>query len=356
MAAVRDVNPSSGWRPGPTRRSVTRSTPCSASGAGGRYMEAGARCQLAGRDEDVSAGDGQRVDPLEPAPRLDGSKGQARLAMALNSMYRGATPEQAMARIAKFHFDYTEMSDLDRMARRFIPFWTFMSRNLPLQLEQMFTNPRMYLQYQNLDRNFGQTAGSGTPPATGCRPGRSPSTSTPQTVRPRGTSPPTSPTCRSPNRWTRWCRGEWDKALLSDVNPLLLAPLEAGVIGHKVFSQANLEGYEETSAAESVRAAVQPDRGGDPVQPDRDSGQSVRRWSTSGAPMSPGHCYHRGSSPNGCWIRPGKRAGRTDETIYRALGVAGPPVERRAAARPNGSGEYYDRLEAHETQAELARM
>ena len=60
-----------------------------------------------------------------------------------------------MARIAKFHFDYTEMSDLDRMARRFIPFWTFMSRNLPLQMEQMFTNPRMYLQYQNLKRNYG---------------------------------------------------------------------------------------------------------------------------------------------------------------------------------------------------------
>ena len=92
-------------------------------------------------------------------------EGSARLAMALNTTRsRGGTVEDAMRRVTKFHFDYTEMSDLDHMARRLIPFWTFMSRNLPLQLEQMLINPRMYLQYQSLGAQLRE---AGRPDDTG---------------------------------------------------------------------------------------------------------------------------------------------------------------------------------------------
>jgi hypothetical protein len=38
--------------------------------------------------------------------------------------------------------------------KRFIPFWTFMSRNVPLQFTQMWTRPKMYLRFQSLARNF----------------------------------------------------------------------------------------------------------------------------------------------------------------------------------------------------------
>jgi hypothetical protein len=38
--------------------------------------------------------------------------------------------------------------------RRLVPFWTFMSRNVPLQLQQMVLQPRAYQHYRSFVRNF----------------------------------------------------------------------------------------------------------------------------------------------------------------------------------------------------------
>ncbi|NDH29082.1 MAG: hypothetical protein EBX72_01110, partial [Betaproteobacteria bacterium] len=50
--------------------------------------------------------------------------------------------------------DYADLSKADKVIKKIIPFWTFMSRNTPLQLELMWTNPRAYQLYNNAKRQI----------------------------------------------------------------------------------------------------------------------------------------------------------------------------------------------------------
>ena len=74
----------------------------------------------------------------------------ARMGMALNGARQGFTVAENAARISRYHFDYTDLSQLDVMARRVIPFWLFMSRNVPLQLTNQVARPSMYLSWGKL--------------------------------------------------------------------------------------------------------------------------------------------------------------------------------------------------------------
>lgn len=95
---------------------------------------------------------------------------------------RGVAAETAMAdaidRVYKFHFNYDDLNDFEKTtARRVVPFWTWTSRNLPLQLEQMVRNPRAFKRYLDVKRNvelglededivpsyFGEIGGMQTP-------------------------------------------------------------------------------------------------------------------------------------------------------------------------------------------------
>jgi hypothetical protein len=116
------------------------------SGAGGSFSTA-----------ELGAGTSRLVNnPFTRASRKAGEwvEGPARLAMALDTMKRGGTVDEALARITRIHFDYSQVSDFDVTMKRFIPFWTFMSRNLPLQLQQMWLKPKSYAHYQSLVRNL----------------------------------------------------------------------------------------------------------------------------------------------------------------------------------------------------------
>jgi hypothetical protein len=46
------------------------------------------------------------------------------------------------------------MSKLDETAKKFVPFWIWTSRNVPLQVSQMVTRPKAYVQYERLKREF----------------------------------------------------------------------------------------------------------------------------------------------------------------------------------------------------------
>lgn len=62
-----------------------------------------------------------------------------------------------LERVYKFHFDYSDLSDFEtNVVRRVVPFWVWTSRNLPLQLEQIARNPRMYERFNQVRDNFGQ--------------------------------------------------------------------------------------------------------------------------------------------------------------------------------------------------------
>ena len=79
----------------------------------------------------------------------------ARMGMALRSVRRGNNLEQTASIVSLFHFDYTDLSKLDEIAKTFVPFWTFASRNIPLQMMMQVSRPSMYRAYESLQRNAG---------------------------------------------------------------------------------------------------------------------------------------------------------------------------------------------------------
>jgi len=83
-----------------------------------------------------------------------------RMPLALNAVDKGFSLEAGAARIARVQFDYTDLSALDRVAKRIIPFWVFASRNIPLQLVNQAVRPGPYRAYEKLresgDENDGR--------------------------------------------------------------------------------------------------------------------------------------------------------------------------------------------------------
>jgi hypothetical protein len=77
-----------------------------------------------------------------------------RIPMALDSLRRGQSFDEAVARIRRVHFDYSDVSKVDEKAKQFIPFWIWTSRNLPLQVTQMVTRPKAYVQYERLKQEY----------------------------------------------------------------------------------------------------------------------------------------------------------------------------------------------------------
>lgn len=84
-------------------------------------------------------------------------EGPVRLAAALNTTRRGGGMSTAASRVKRLHFDYSDLSSLDQKMKRVIPFYMFMSRNLPLQIEQMWRKPKAYAVYNHFMNNFDQS-------------------------------------------------------------------------------------------------------------------------------------------------------------------------------------------------------
>ena len=77
-----------------------------------------------------------------------------RMPMALDSFNRGFSYDEAVARIARYHFDYSDMSALDEAAKRIVPFWIWTSRNVPLQFANMVTRPQAYSVYDKIRETY----------------------------------------------------------------------------------------------------------------------------------------------------------------------------------------------------------
>lgn len=82
------------------------------------------------------------------------SDNMSRFVLGYDSAVQGMSVDMAIARTKRFYFDYEDLSKLDRAARQFIPFWIWTSRNLPLQLQNMWLNPKPYQIYNSLVRNL----------------------------------------------------------------------------------------------------------------------------------------------------------------------------------------------------------
>ena len=74
--------------------------------------------------------------------------------MFMDRKLKGGSVEEALDDVFKYHFDYDDLSGFERgVARRIVPFYTWSRKNLPLQLESMATNPKIYNRFQHLKRN-----------------------------------------------------------------------------------------------------------------------------------------------------------------------------------------------------------
>jgi hypothetical protein len=77
-----------------------------------------------------------------------------RLPMALDTLKSGGTFDDAVYRISRYHFDYTDLSALDETAKQFIPFWIWTTKNLPLQWTEQLLRPSSYNAYRQMqERN-----------------------------------------------------------------------------------------------------------------------------------------------------------------------------------------------------------
>jgi hypothetical protein len=129
----------------------------------GQYGEIAAEVGTGNRGLFLKGGPRNKVDRaigyIPQGSRWLGEKieSYSRFGLMWDGISKGLSPQEAAARANKYLIDYADLSNVDRIAKQIIPFWTFMSRNTPLQLELMWTNPRAYAFYSNLKRNIEDT-------------------------------------------------------------------------------------------------------------------------------------------------------------------------------------------------------
>jgi hypothetical protein len=78
----------------------------------------------------------------------------ARFMLAYDGMDNGMDALTAAARVKRFMVDYEDTSVADAYMRQIMPFWMWTSRNLPLQIQNIFLNPKAYRFYTAMSNNF----------------------------------------------------------------------------------------------------------------------------------------------------------------------------------------------------------
>ena len=115
--------------------------------------------------EVTGTGVGARVSSaVGEVPRLSRKVGnkvenQARFMFTYDGIRQGLNADESVARTSKFLIDYSDTNAIDDVLKQIIPFWMFMSRNLPTQLMNMYTSPGLYQKYNAFRRNFTDANG-----------------------------------------------------------------------------------------------------------------------------------------------------------------------------------------------------
>ena len=78
----------------------------------------------------------------------------ARFMLGFDSAKKGLDMESAAIRTKRYLFDYTDVGVADETIKQIVPFWMWMSRNLPMTIVNQWTNPRAYATYANITRNM----------------------------------------------------------------------------------------------------------------------------------------------------------------------------------------------------------
>jgi hypothetical protein len=77
-----------------------------------------------------------------------------RFPMALDAIRKGGTYDDAVSKVTRYHFDYTDLSQLDEAALKFIPFWIWTTRNIPNQITNQFMRPNVYNIYEKVQQTL----------------------------------------------------------------------------------------------------------------------------------------------------------------------------------------------------------
>jgi hypothetical protein len=77
-----------------------------------------------------------------------------RFPMALDTLRKGGDYAEAVQRINRYHFDYSDLSGLDQRALNVIPFWIWTTRNIPTQIANQLMRPRAYAVWENIQETL----------------------------------------------------------------------------------------------------------------------------------------------------------------------------------------------------------
>lgn len=77
-----------------------------------------------------------------------------RFPMALDTILRGGSYDDAVARVTRYHFDYSDLSKLDEVALQLVPFWIWTTRNIPNQITNQFMRPNAYNIYEKVQQTL----------------------------------------------------------------------------------------------------------------------------------------------------------------------------------------------------------
>jgi hypothetical protein len=83
-------------------------------------------------------------------------EGSSHFMLGYDSAKRGMDFYEGTARVKRFLFDYRDVSAADENIRAIVPFWIWMSRNVPLQIVNQWANPKMYQIFGSLMRNLDE--------------------------------------------------------------------------------------------------------------------------------------------------------------------------------------------------------
>lgn len=78
-----------------------------------------------------------------------------RMNLFMSALDQGYELQDAAAMVDKFLFDYSDLTDFEQnVMKRIIPFYTFMRKNLPMELAQMLSNPNKFTTVDKALTNF----------------------------------------------------------------------------------------------------------------------------------------------------------------------------------------------------------
>lgn len=79
-----------------------------------------------------------------------------RIAGMIDRLNKGDTPEQAVGTVKKYLFDYFDLTPTERKVfKRIVPFYTWMRKNIPLQIEALINKPGKYSTMYKLIEDIG---------------------------------------------------------------------------------------------------------------------------------------------------------------------------------------------------------